>query len=123
VGAKKKEAYITTLGAGGGYGDPHPPPFYKCEVCRKRTAFYRLKCCRLVVGECCGCTCEPAEAEEDEKLLQSRRGKVQAGKEKLPKVKLEGSDLFLWQPCSFPAGLMLCMAKRTGNPAVLLCTG
>ena len=115
VGAKKKEAYITTLGAGGGYGDPHPPPFYKCEVCRKRTAFYRLKCCRLVVGECCGCTCEPAETEEDEKLLQSRRGKVQAGKEKLPKVKLEGSDLFLWQPCSFPAGLMLCMAKRTGN--------
>ncbi|RLM79706.1 uncharacterized protein C2845_PM12G11680 [Panicum miliaceum] len=114
VGAKKKEAYITTLGGGGGYGDPHPPPFYKCEVCRKGTAFYRLKCCRLVVCECCGCSCEPAEAEEDEKL-QSRRGKVQAGKEKLPKVKLEGSDLFLWQPCSFPAGLMLCMTKRTGN--------
>jgi hypothetical protein len=65
--------------------------------------------------ECCGCACEPAEDEEDEKLLQSRRGKVQAGKEKLPKVKLVGSDLFLWQPCSFPAGLMLCMAKRTGN--------
>ncbi|RLM78355.1 uncharacterized protein C2845_PM12G20530 [Panicum miliaceum] len=115
VGAKKKEAYITTLGAGGGYGDPHPPPFYKCEVCRKGTAFYRFKCCRLVVCECCGCACEPAEDEEDEKLLQSRRGKVQAGKEKLPKVKLEGSDLFLWQPCSFPAELMLCMAKRTGN--------
>jgi len=115
VGAKKKEAYITTLSAGGGYGDPHHPPFYKCEVCCKGSAFYRLKCCRLVVGECCGCTCEPAEAEEDEKLLESRRGKVQAGKEKLPKVKLEGSDLFLWQPCSFPAGLMLCMAKRTGN--------
>ncbi|PUZ76576.1 hypothetical protein GQ55_1G301900 [Panicum hallii var. hallii] len=115
VGAKKKEAYITTLGAGGGYGDPHPPPFYKCEVRRKGTTFYRLKCCRLVVCECCGCACEPAEDEEDEKLLQSRRGKVQAGKEKLPKVKLVGSDLFLWQPCSFPAGLMLCMAKRTGN--------
>lgn len=114
VGARKKEAYITTLGTGGGYGDPHPPPFYKCEACHKGTAFYRLKCCRLVVCERCGCACEPAEAVEDEKL-QSRRGKVQAGKERLPKVKLEGSDLFLWQPCSFPAGLMLCVAKRTGN--------
>ncbi|CAN6279207.1 unnamed protein product [Urochloa humidicola] len=114
VGARKKEAYITTLGAGGGYGDPHPPPFYKCEVCCKGTAFYRLKCCRLGVCEGCGCACEPAEAVEDDKL-QSQRGKVLSVKEKLPKVKLEGTDLFLWQPCSFPAKLMLCMAKRSGN--------
>ncbi|CAN6238655.1 unnamed protein product [Urochloa humidicola] len=114
VGARKEEAYITTLGAGGGYGDPHPPPFYKCEVCCKGTAFYRLKCCRLVVCEGCGCACEPAEAVEDDKL-QSQRGKVLSVKEKLPKVKFEGTDLFLWQPCSFPAKLMLCMAKRIGN--------
>ncbi|CAL4968228.1 unnamed protein product [Urochloa decumbens] len=114
VGARKKDAYITTLGDGGGYGDPHPPPFYKCEVCCKGTAFYRLKCCRLVVCEGCGCACEPAEAVEDDKL-QSQRGKVLSIKEKLPKVKLEGTDLFLWQPCSFPAKLMLFMAKRTGN--------
>lgn len=117
VGAGKKEAYITTLGPGGGYGDPHPPPFYKCEVCRKKTAFYRLKCCRLVVCEGCGCSCDPADTAEDEKVQSRRqRGKVVlAGKEKLPKVKLEGSDLFLWQPCSFPARLMLCMVKRSGN--------
>lgn len=42
AGARNKVAYATTLGGGGGYGDPHPPPFYKCKVCCKRTAFYRL---------------------------------------------------------------------------------
>ncbi|CAD6250298.1 unnamed protein product [Miscanthus lutarioriparius] len=39
------ETYLATLGPRGGYGYPHPPPFYRCEVCREETAFYRLKCC------------------------------------------------------------------------------
>ncbi|KAF8645963.1 hypothetical protein HU200_066056 [Digitaria exilis] len=115
--AGNKEAYTSPLGAGGGYGDPHPPPFYKCEVCCKKTAFYRLKCCRVVVCEGCGCSCDPADAAEDEKpQCWRRRGKVLlTGKEKLPEVKLEGSDLFLWQRYKFPERRMLCMAKRTGN--------
>ncbi|KAF8645967.1 hypothetical protein HU200_066060 [Digitaria exilis] len=104
VSAEKKEAYITTLGPGGGYGNPHPPPFYKCEVCRKKTAFYRLKCCRLVVCEGYGCSCDPADAAKGEKLQsRRRRGKVVlTGKEKLPEVKLEGSDLFLWAAVFVP---------------------
>jgi len=101
------ETYLATLGPGGGYGYPHPPPFYRCEVCLEETAFYRLKCCHTVVCECCSCACDSAEAEKG-KRLQYRR-------ENLPKVKLEGSDLFLWQPCSFPYGQMLWMAKRTEN--------
>ena len=99
--------YLTTLGPGGGYGYPHPPPFYRCEVCREETAFYRLKCCHKVVCKCCGCGCVSVEAEKDKRLQYQR--------EKLPKVKLEGSDLFLWQPCSVPDRQMLCMARRTEN--------
>ncbi|TVU29218.1 hypothetical protein EJB05_20776, partial [Eragrostis curvula] len=111
--AIKKVTYATTLGIGGGYGDPHPPPFYKCKVCCKRTAFFRLKCCHLVVCDHCGCDCDPKYFES--KKLQFQNDKQQGNKEKLPKIKLQGTDLFLWQPFSYPADLMLCMAKRAGS--------
>lgn len=109
--ARTKAAYATTLGRGG-YGDPHPPPFYRCKVCGKRTAFYRLKCCHLVVCDHCGCDCDAEDI--DDKKLQFHTDEKQSNKEQLPKVKFQGTDLFLWQPFSFPADLMLCMAKRAG---------
>uniref|UniRef100_A0A0A8XT67 Uncharacterized protein n=1 Tax=Arundo donax TaxID=35708 RepID=A0A0A8XT67_ARUDO len=105
---KPKEDHTSTLGGRGGYGDPHPPPFYKCEICRRRTAFYRIKCCRVVVCDFCGCYCDPEETDDEKVQVQV------AEKEKLPEVKTDGEDLFLWQPFSFPADLMLCMAKREG---------
>ncbi|GJN21590.1 hypothetical protein PR202_gb09080 [Eleusine coracana subsp. coracana] len=90
AGATKKVAYATTLGGGGGYGDPHPPPFYKCKVCRNRTAFSRLKCCHLLVCDHCGCDCD-TEYVEDKKLQFQKDGQ-QSNKEKLPKVRLQASN-------------------------------
>lgn len=43
-----------------------------------------------------------------------RRSQV-AKREKLPKVKLEGSNLFLWKHFKFPSDLMLCKAKGDGK--------
>jgi hypothetical protein len=81
---------------------PHPPPFYKCQVCQQRTAFSIVECCHLIICKSCGCNC-------------SAEGKKVHTKD-LPKVKLEGSDLFHWKAFPFPASaLFLFKAKRMGK--------
>ncbi|KAL6899406.1 hypothetical protein ACP4OV_006064 [Aristida adscensionis] len=100
-GNAKNEEFATTLSHGGGYGFPHPPPFYMCKVCAKRTAVYKLRCCGLITCDLCDC---------DHNTVKDK-----LRKEKLPKVKLEGYDLFLWQPFSYPSSKMLCMARRSGD--------